>query len=270
MESAENPLFIPFGFFGMENAINPLVVSWLITLLILTLLFLAVKNMKTVPAGVQNFFEMIVEFVQGLAEPLVGKQAEFFFPLFFWLFTFILFSNLTGLIPCMACPTSRVDMNLGMALVVFLSAHFWGIKEKGIVKYLSHFKPPPIQVEPNAGLGMKIMMKVIGGILWIMMPPIHLVGELVKPVSLTMRLFGNMMGKEKILAVSILLIGAFWGDSLISKIFAVTPGFLRILITILGVFVSFIQAFVFMFLAMVYIGGAVKEHEEHGEGEAAH
>jgi F-type H+-transporting ATPase subunit a len=265
MESAENPLFIPFGFFGLENAINPLTLSWFITLLLFVLLFLSCQNLKAVPGGLQNFFEMIVEFVQSLAEPLVGKHAEFFFPLFFYLFVFILFSNLTGLIPGLACPTSRVDMNLGMALVVFLSTHFWGIREKGLLKYLSHFLPPPIQVDPAAGLGMKVLMKIISGILWIMMPPIHLVGELVKPVSLTMRLFGNMMGKEKILAVSILLVGAFWGDSLISKMFAVAPGFLRILITILGVFVSFIQAFVFMFLAMVYIGGAVKEHEEHAE-----
>jgi F-type H+-transporting ATPase subunit a len=86
-----------------------------------------------------------------------------------------------------------------------------------------------------------------------------------------MRLFGNMMGKEKILAVSILLMMACWGDSLLSKLIAFTPGLLRVLIMVLGVFVSFIQAFVFMLLAMVYIGGAVLEHEEHGEereGEA--
>jgi F-type H+-transporting ATPase subunit a len=97
------------------------------------------------------------------------------------------------------------------------------------------------------------------------MPPIHLIGELVKPFSLTLRLFGNMMGKEKILAVSILLVGTFWGDSVVSKMVAVAPGLLRVLVTVLGVFVSFIQAFVFMFLAMIYIGGAVQEHEEHGE-----
>lgn len=270
METAESPLFIPFGFFGLDNAINPLTVSWFVTLLLMVLFLLARRNLKAVPQGLQNFFEMIVDFVQDLANSLVGRHAGFFFPLFFYIFTFILFSNLIGLIPCWVSPTSRVDMNLGMALVVFLSTHFWGIKEKGLLKYLSHFMPPPIHAEPNATKGMKIIMMAISGILWIMMPPIHLVGELVKPVSLTMRLFGNIMGKEKILAVSILLMTAFWGDSLISKIFAVTPGFLRILITILGVFVSFIQAFVFMFLAMVYIGGAVKEHEGDPAGGEAH
>ena len=267
METAESPFSIPFGHFGFENAINPLTVSWFVTILVMVLLFFATRGMKAVPRGLQNFFELIVEFVQDMSEPLVGRHAAFFFPLFFYLFTFILFSNFMGLIPCLISPTSRVDINLGMALVVFLSTHYWGIKEKGPSKYLSHFLPPTIEVDPKSGLGMKIMMKAIIALLWIMMPPIHLIGEFIKPVSLTLRLFGNMVGKEKILGVSILLITAFWGDSFISKFFATMPGVLRVLITILGVFVSFIQAFVFMFLAMVYIGGAVKEHEE---GEAAH
>jgi F-type H+-transporting ATPase subunit a len=240
-------------------------------LFLFSLFLLTRFNLKLVPTGLQNFFEMIVDFVQGLAEPLVGRHADFFFPLFFYLFLFIFFSNLMGLLPGSMSPTSRVDVNVGMALTVFLSTHVWGIKEKGLLKYLQHFLPPPIQVDPKAGLPLKIMMKCIYLVLCLMMPVIHLVGELVKPVSLTMRLFGNMMGKEKILAVSILLMMACWGDSLLSKLIAFTPGLLRVLIMVLGVFVSFIQAFVFMLLAMVYIGGAVLEHEEHGEereGEA--
>ncbi len=270
METAESPLVIPFGFWGLSNAINPLTVSWFVTLLLFTLFLLARFNLKPVPTGLQNFFEMVVDFVQDLSEPLVGRHAPFFFPLFFYLFLFIFFSNLMGLIPGSMSPTSRVDVNVGMALIVFLSTHFWGVKEKGLLPYLSHFLPPPIKVDPNAGTGLKVMMKSIFILLCFMMPVIHLVGELVRPVSLTMRLFGNMMGKEKILAVSIILMTAFWGDSLISKFFAVTPGLLRVVIVVLGVLVSFIQAFVFMLLAMVYIGGAVQQHGEHAEGEAAH
>lgn len=268
MESAESPLFIPFHFFGLENAINPLTVSWFVTILLFSLFLLTRRNLKPIPTGLQNFFEMVVDFVQGLAEPLVGRHAPFFFPLFFYLFLFIFFSNLMGLIPGSMSPTSRVDVNVGMALIVFLSTHVWGIKEKGLLKYLAHFLPPAIKIDPAAGLGLKIMMRTIYLALLFMMPVIHIVGELVKPVSLTMRLFGNMMGKEKILGVSIMLMMAFWGDSLVSKMFAITPGLLRVAIVILGVFVSFIQAFVFMLLSMVYIGGAVQEHEQHeGQGE---
>lgn len=268
MEQAESPFKIPFGFFGFENAINALTVSWFVTLLLLALFLITRSRLKQVPTGLQNFFEMIVDMVQNLAEPIVGRHSSFFFPLFFYLFVFIFFSNLMGLIPGFMSPTSRVDVNVGMALIVFLSTHVWGIKEKGILKYLAHFLPPPIKVEPGAGIALKIVMKTIYILLCFMLPVIHVMGEVVKPVSLTMRLFGNIMGKEKILAVSIVLIMAFWGDTFLSKFFSVMPGLLRVVIVVLGVLVSFLQAFVFMLLAMVFIGGAVQSHEEHEEGHS--
>lgn len=265
MEQAESPIFIPFHMFGIENGINALTVSWFVSLLLLTLFLVTRSNLKQVPTGLQNFFELVVDFVNDLAVPLVGRHANFFFPLFFYLFLFLFFSNLMGLIPGLMSPTSRVDVNVGMALIVFFSTHVWGVKEKGVLGYLSHFLPPKIDVDPKSGLAIKVMMKSIYIILCFLMPVLHLVGELVKPVSLTMRLFGNMMGKEKILGVSIMLVFAFWGDGFLAKVFAMAPAMLRILITVLGVFVSFIQAFVFMLLAMVYIGGAVQSHEEHVE-----
>ena len=265
MEQAESPLFIPFHWFGIENGINALTVSWFVSLLLLTLFLVTRSNLRLVPTGLQNFFELVVDFVNDLAQPLVGRHADFFFPLFFYLFIFLFFSNLMGLIPGLMSPTSRVDVNVGMALIVFFSTHVWGVKEKGVLGYLAHFLPPKIDVDPKAGFALKVMMKSIYIILCFLMPVLHVVGELVKPVSLTMRLFGNMMGKEKILGVSIMLVFAFWGDSFLAKMFSLAPAMLRVLITVLGVFVSFIQAFVFMLLAMVYIGGAVQSHEEHGE-----
>ncbi len=273
MEQAESPIYIPFHFFGFENALNTVTISWFVTLLLLTLFLMVRGNLRTVPIGLQNFFELIVDFVQGLAEPLVGRHSDFFFPLFFYLFLFIFFSNLMGLIPGMMSPTSRVDVNVGMALIVFLATHAWGIKEKGLFKYLAHFLPPPIPIDPKSPLWLKIMMKIISAGLLIMMPAIHLVGELVRPVSLTMRLFGNIMGKEKILAVSVLLVMILWDVATPFKAFSVLPFLLRVLIVVLGVFVSFIQAFVFMFLSMVYIGGAIEEHDGHeelSEAEGAH
>jgi F-type H+-transporting ATPase subunit a len=263
MEQAESPFKIPFGFLGLENAINVLTVSLFVFCLLMVLFLLARRHLKPVPTGLQNFFEMVIDFIQGLAEPLVGRHAPFFFPLFFYLFLFVFFSNLMGLVPGSVSPTSRVDVNVGMALIVFLSTHFFGIKERGLKAYLAHFLPPPIPVEPKAALWLKIMMWTISAGLLVMMPAIHVVGELVRPVSLTMRLFGNMMGKEKILAVTILLMAVLWNISPLFKAFSVFPFVLRVLIVVLGVFVSFIQAFVFMFLSMVYIGGAIRDHEEH-------
>ncbi len=174
MESAESPLFIPFHYLGLDNAINALTVSWFVSLLLIALLGLACRNMKLVPSGLQNFFEMVVDFVQDLAEPQVGRHAAFFFPLFFYLFIFIFFfPNLMGLIPGSMSPTSRVDVNVGMALIVFLSTHYFGIKEKGLRKYLSHYLPPPISVDPKSALWLKVMIRTISLGLLIMMPAIH-------------------------------------------------------------------------------------------------
>src|SRR5581483_10059313 len=130
MEQAESPLFIPFHMFGIENGINALTVSWFVSLLLLTLFLVTRSNLKQVPTGLQNFFELVVDFVNDLAVPLVGRHANFFFPLFFYLFLFLFFSNLMGLIPGLMSPTSRVDVNVGMALIVFFSTHVWGVKEK--------------------------------------------------------------------------------------------------------------------------------------------
>ena len=98
-----------------------------------------------------------------------------------------------------------------------------------------------------------------------MMPLIHLIGELVKPLSLTMRLFGNMLAKEILLAVLVLLAIDFWAGPAVMKAVSAFPFLLRICIVVFGVFVAFIQAFVFMMLSMVYIGGAVGGHGEVNE-----
>jgi F-type H+-transporting ATPase subunit a len=271
MHEAESPIVIStqlFAAMGFDNFINPYSVSLLAFTILFVLMIIARSNLKMVPTGVQNFIEMTMDFVKGMADSFVGKHAPFFFPLFYTLFMFIFFADLMGLIPGLVSPTSRVDVNMGMALIVFLSTHFWGIKEKGL-KYFEHFLPPKLPTNsPNALLN--ILMIVIQTVLMVLMPIIHVIGELVKPVSLTLRLFGNMMAKEKLLAVLALLITVFWNMSPAMKTVAAFPFILRVMIVILGVFVSFIQAFVFMLLAMAYIGGAVQSHEGHGEHEEGH
>jgi F-type H+-transporting ATPase subunit a len=273
MEEAENPIVIPthlFAALGFGNFINPYSMSLLAFAIIFILMTIARSNPQLVPTGVQNFIEMVMEFVQGMADSFVGKQAPFFFPLFYTLFMFIFFADLIGLIPGLVSPTSRVDINLGMALIVFLSTHYWGIKEKGW-KYFEHFLPPSLPTNsPNFLLN--ILMMVIQAVLIVLMPVIHLIGELVKPFSLTLRLFGNMMAKEKLLAILVLLITIFWNLSsgMGGALMATFPFLLRVAIVILGVLVCFIQAFVFMLLSMAYIGGAVQSHEGHEENGEDH
>jgi F-type H+-transporting ATPase subunit a len=271
MHAAESPILIHtdiFQFLGFYNFINGWTVTLLVVLLTLLMLHVATRNPKWVPSGIQNFMEMVLEWVNSFAEPLVGKNTPFFLPLFMWLFLFIFFSNLIGLIPGFLSPTSRVDTNLGLATVVFLSTHLFGVKQKGLKGYLSHFLPPALPKQDNFFMG--LLMGAIQLFLLVLMPFVHVVGELARPLSLTMRLFGNIMAKEKLLAVLALLVVIFWPISAFTKVLAVVPFVLRALIVVLGIFVSFVQGLVFMLLAMVYIGGAVMEHEDHGEesGEA--
>jgi F-type H+-transporting ATPase subunit a len=122
---------------------------------------------------------------------------------------------------------------------------------------------------PSA-LPMKILMMAIQVFMMLLIPVIHVIGEIARPLSLTMRLFGNIMAKEKLLAVLVLLIVLFWPISTFTKVLSVVPFVLRALIVVLGIFVSFVQALVFTLLAMVYIGGAIQEHDEHAHGEEAH
>lgn len=273
MHAAESPILIRthlFDFLNFHNFINGWTVTVLVILLTVLLLHAATRKPEWVPSGLQNFFEMVLDWVLGFAEPLVGKATPFFLPLFFWLFLFIFFSNLIGLIPGFLSPTSRVDTNLALATVVFLSTHFFGIRQKGLKGYLSHFLPPPLPKQENFFMG--LLMGAIQLFLNILMPFVHVVGELARPLSLTMRLFGNIMAKEKLLAVLALLVVIFWPISAFTKGLAVVPFVLRALIVVLGIFVSFVQALVFMLLTMVYIGGAVQEHEHaeaHAEGDHA-
>jgi F-type H+-transporting ATPase subunit a len=265
MEKAVSPIFIPFHFLGFHNLINCWILSLVSFSIIFILLWKARRQPQWVPGGVQNFVELSIEFIWNLAEAQMGRHVAFFFPLFFTLFFFIFFSNLLGLIPGLMSPTSRIDVNLGMALIVFFSIHVFGIKEKGFLGHLSHFLPPPIHIEPSAPFFMKVALRLIALFLFLMMPLIHLIGEFVKPFSLTMRLFGNMMAKEILLGVLLLLSIGFWAEPSAVKLISAFPFLLRVLIVVYGVFVSFIQAFVFMMLSMVYIGGAVKSHQETGD-----
>jgi F-type H+-transporting ATPase subunit a len=269
VEKALAPIVIPVHFWGFTNLIN----CWTLSLVSFALLFFLLSwarfRPQWVPHSVQNFVELSMEFVWNQGENQLGRHVAFFFPLFFSLFFFIFFSNLMGLVPGLMSPTSRVDVNLGMVLIVILSVHVFDIKQNGIKGYLGHFLPPKIPIDPKASIFLKITLWFVSIFLLLMIPLIHLIGELAKPLSLTFRLFGNMMAKEILLGVLLLLAIDFWGGSSIGKVISAFPFLLRICIVVYGVFVCFIQAFVFMMLSMVYIGGAVKGHESEDEASVA-
>jgi F-type H+-transporting ATPase subunit a len=222
-----------------------LIMSWIAVGIIFLISWLGVRRMAKVPKGMQNFLEWILGIIMQFADDMVGPTAPQYYPLFCMLFFFILVSNLMGLVPGLVSSTSRLSTTAGLALIVFFATHFFGIREKGLWNYVKRWFG-------NVPTWLKPFMFVI-----------ELMSELARPLSLSFRLFGNILAKEILLGVLALLVVIFLpSGNIIQECLSVVPIVLRPLIILLGLLVSVIQAFVFMILAMVYIGGAVS-HEAH-------
>lgn len=211
----------------------------LITLLVVIIVSLGAysffKGTKTADQGLvpprkmnpRNVFEYFAESLYGFVEGGMGeKHARKFYPLIGALFMFILFNNLFALIPGFSAPTDTLKTNVGLALLVFVLTHVYGVKEHGLA-YFKHFLGPSLPLAP-------------------LMLPIELVSHIARPVSLAVRLMGNMMADHKV----------------VMSFFALVPILVPLPFMLLGLLVCLIQAVVFCTLAMVYIGMAM-EHEEH-------
>ncbi|MEW5746011.1 MAG: F0F1 ATP synthase subunit A [Nitrospirota bacterium] len=203
--------------------------SWL-AMLILIGAALAVRNkISLVPAGLQNFLETIAEFSLSLSNSTIGHHwGDKFYPLIGTLLLYIGLSNFMGLIPGFESPTSNINMTASMAIPVFLATHYYGVKVHG-VKYFNHFLGP---IRSVYALPLMILMFFI-----------ELIGHLVRPITLSVRLFGNMIAKHMILVILAIL----------------APAIVPVVILGLGVLVSVIQAYVFILLTCLYLAGAVEE-----------
>lgn len=177
--------------------------------------------------NLRNFFEYNAESVYGMVEGAMGEaNAARFFPLIAALWMFILFGNLFALIPGFVSPNDTLKTNVGLAVMVFVLTHYYGVKEHGL-SYFKHFLGPSLALAP-------------------LMLPIELISHLARPMSLAVRLMGNMMADHKV----------------VMSFFALVPLLVPLPFLLLGLLVCLIQALVFCTLAMVYIGMAI-EHEEH-------
>ena len=196
--------------------------TWFIMALLALFSFLATRRMNILPGGFQNVMEVVVEGFDNLITESMGHEGRKFFPLIATLGLYILTSNLLGLIPGFESPTANLNTTVSMAVVVFVTTHVVGIKVHGF-KYVKQF---------------------LGPIWWLtpLMLPIEIVSHLARPLSLSVRLFGNIMGEDKVLAVVVLLV----------------PFLVPLPVFVLMIFTSFIQTIVFMLLAMMYISGAME------------
>ena len=192
-------------------------------------IFVRIKSRKftEVPKGFQNAIEAIVELFDSYLRGTVGSKLTFLGYWFFTVFVFILLSNLSGLIPGMRPPTADYSVTLGLALITFFLIQFMGIRyRKG--KYLKSF------IEPM-----------------FLFLPINLIGELARPISLSFRLFGNMLA----------------GLIMMSLIYAMVPVFIKFgvpaaLHAYFDVFAGLLQTYIFCTLSMTFVSGAAALAEE--------
>jgi len=173
------------------------------------------------PGKLQLLFEQVYNFVGGQAHDAV-EHGDKYVPFFGTLFIFILFMNLIGIIPGLESPTMTPAVPAGLAITVFLYYNWMGFRAQGFGRYLAHFAGPMPWLAP-------------------LMVPIELISHFARPLSLTIRLFANMFAGEKVTM------------TFLSLTFLFAPA----IFMGLHVFVAFLQAFIFMLLAMIYVGGAV-------------
>jgi F-type H+-transporting ATPase subunit a len=222
----ESPLLLP----ELHHIPAHVTYTWVAMLILIGLALVARLSLrKTAPTGIQNFFEVVVGGLENFVVDTVGPEGRPFMPLLGTLFLFIVVCNLQGLIPGFDSPTANINTTLALALVSFAATHYVGVTRHGF-GYVKHFMGPMPVLVP-------------------LMLPIEIISHFARVMSLTFRLFGNMVAKHILLVV----------------LFVLFPYFLQVPILALGLLVAFVQAFVFMLLSTLYIGGSIEEAHLGGE-----
>jgi F-type H+-transporting ATPase subunit a len=233
-------------FKGGAFAVNKVVLEmWLAAAIVCTLFIVGSRAGKLVPTGVQNIAEMAVDFIRdGIILQTMGPEGLGWGPLLFTLFTFIFTLNIFEVVPVLQMPVNaRIALPMFMALLVWVLYNAVGVIHQGPIKYFRNIAFPP--GVPKA--------------LYILVTPIELVSTiLVRPLSLSVRLFANMLAGHLILVSFAVLSTALFNSTVVG---AALPGALLAALTGFEVLVAFLQAYIFTILTAVFIGGAM--HPEH-------
>lgn len=206
---------------------NYMSVEILLVLLLMALPFLFGRFSVDKPGKMQQIFEMIWGGLDELTHDIIGHGHKRYVAFFVTSFVFILTANLTGIIPAFESPTMFAAVPLGLALASFLYFNFHGLRENGF-KYIAHFAGP------------------IWWLAWFMFP-LEILSMCIRPLSLTVRLYANMLA----------------GEQVTLGFMALVPLAVPVIFMLLHVFVSFVQAFIFTVLCMLYVASAVEHAEEH-------
>jgi len=219
----EAPLFIQHGLQLGNWHVPPFIVyTWLVMGLLIVMSLMVRGSLKAIPGGLQNFVEMFIGGLRDFTINTMGPHGMDYFWLIGTAAFFVLLSNLIGVIPGFESPTANLNTTGACALVVFTATHVVGLQKHGL-KYIKHFMGPVLWLAP-------------------MMFFIEIIGHMARPVSLSLRLFGNIKGEDLVVGILFLLV----------------PFLIPSVMLGLAVFTSLVQTFVFCLLTMLYISGSME------------
>ena len=201
---------------------RPVVTTWAIMAVLTLVSWLVTRRLKLHPDRRQTVLELIVTGIMIQIDQVIRKNPRPFLPLLGTLFIFLAAANLSGVVPGVEAPTGRLETPAALALIVFVSVHFFGVRARGPLGYLASFAKPKL-----------------------IMLPLNIVSEVTRTFSLMVRLFGNVMSGEFVIALVVALAGLF----------------VPIPLMVLEILVGLVQAYIFTVLASVFIGAAVGTDE---------
>jgi F-type H+-transporting ATPase subunit a len=201
---------------------RPVVTTWAIMAVLVLASWLATRRLVVHPDRRQTVVEVIVTTLSSQIEDVIRKDARPFLPLLGTLFIFLVAANLSGVLPGVEAPTAKLETPAALGLIVFCAVHYFGVRARGPLGYLKSFAEPKL-----------------------IMLPLNIVSEITRTFSLMIRLFGNVMSGEFVIAMVVALAGLF----------------LPIPLMALEILVGIVQAYIFTVLATVFIGAAVGEVE---------
>ena len=207
-------------FAGLTFHLDTLIMTWLTMGIIILLAVVATRNLKMKPQGWQNFLEMVIDALLEQIDANMGPRGRKLAPLVITLFLFLVVGNELGLIPGFTSPTSDLNTTLGLALMIVVLVHILGVMNKGPVRYFKHFFEPYVPF-------------VI----------INIIEELAKPITLSFRLFGNILAGEILLLILGMLVP-----------YVVPTAWLAF-----SVFVGVVQAFIFTMLSISYLSNSLAD-----------
>ena len=220
----EHPLNI-FSFLPHEiqNQYLHVLMTFVVVIVTLILGMIASKMRSEVPGKGQNFFELLVSGIYNMAVDIMGEEGKPYIPVIFAIALYVFISNVMGLIPGFISPTSNLNTTAAPAVIVFLLYNYIGFKKHG-AGYIKHFMGPMLALAP-------------------LMFIIEVISHLSRPLSLSIRLFGNIFGEDLVIAI----------------LFMLVPYLVPLPMFFMGIFTSALQTYVFMILSMIYISGALEE-----------